>query len=500
MVLSAEERAEVSRTNGRKGKGPVSAAGKRRARMSSLRHGMRAEALILPTENAAALGARHDEYLEWYQPQSPAAYYYLDMMITAERLKDRCEAAHDAALASNSDDVNGAFEQARSEMVAAQAALLETQPPEGVAALKRSSEGCAYLAQGLSEAAAMLASDGSWPLEVAAQVVHHFGAFSDPERIGGNETGYRLFVYNLHCRPHDPAALQALAHLSAPARRPAVLRAVDLGRWIPSPEVCRQWLQELLTAEAASLRLLGEALKNGKDGAGHHRVMTMARMLPEGDLSRQYLRYRKEADSRYIRGHRALLAELERDAEPADCEDQEDSDGGAAASPTVTTEPSAPPAAGTTGKVDSPNEPGNGRIATTIPPAGGNALFVLLLAFLLGGLLGGLGWVKDRVAALASEQPRGTSPALVEPLVGWASPTILPGNWWAMPALQGLSDRTFAERRATRNLRGAKGDYGLRPGPSGARRPEPRRWASASRRAARGSPCRPWDRRGRTTA
>jgi hypothetical protein len=38
MLLSAEARAEVSRTNGRKGKGPVSEAGKMRARMSSLRH------------------------------------------------------------------------------------------------------------------------------------------------------------------------------------------------------------------------------------------------------------------------------------------------------------------------------------------------------------------------------------------------------------------------------------------------------------------------------
>jgi hypothetical protein len=257
---------------------------------------------------------------------------------------------------------------------------------------------------------------------VAAQVVHHFGAFSDPERIGGNETGYRLFVYNLHLRPHDPAALQVLAHLCAPERRPAVLRTADLGRWAPSQEACRQWLQELLTAEAASLRLLGDALRAGKDGAAHHRVMRMARMLPEGDLSSQYLRYRKEADSRYIRGHRALLTALERDPEPADCDDEEESDGGAATGSTRTTESSAPSQAGTTGKVDSPNEPGNGRTATTptepglsaVPPARGNGLFVVvLLALLFGRLLGSLGWVKSWADSLGSEQPRATSAPLV---------------------------------------------------------------------------------------
>ena len=74
MVLSASDRSEVSRANGRKGKGPSSEAGKKRARMSALRHGMRSEVLILPTEDPAALAARRDEYLRWYNPESPAAY------------------------------------------------------------------------------------------------------------------------------------------------------------------------------------------------------------------------------------------------------------------------------------------------------------------------------------------------------------------------------------------------------------------------------------------
>jgi hypothetical protein len=390
---------------------------------------MRSEVLILPTEDPAALAARRDEYLRWYNPESPAAYYYLDMMMTAERLADRCEDAHDAALASNCDDVQGTYEAARGQMVAAQAALLETRPDEGVAALKRSQEGCSYLVQMLGAAAALLASAGSWPLDLAARVVHSLGAFSDPDRIGGSEVRYRLFIYNLHLRAHDPMAAHTLAALSAPARRPAVLQGVDLGRWLPTADVCRQWMQELLAAEVVTLRLLGDALRAGKDGAAHTRVMKMAKMLPERDLSRQYLRYRREADSRYIRGHRALLTTLEHDAEHEDCDDDDDCDEGAAAAapgvsespgaaPTVTTEPPAAAEAGKTGKVDSPNEPGNGTTATTVPPAGGNGLLILaLFAFLLGQLFGGLDQVKAWAAALGSEQPR---PAPT-PFVGWVS-------------------------------------------------------------------------------
>jgi hypothetical protein len=304
-----------------------------------------------------------------------------------------------------------------------------------VAALKRSQEGCSYLVQVLGDAAALLASAGSWPLDLAARVVHSLGAFSDPDRIGGSEVGYRLFVYNLHLRAHDPVAAQTLAHLSVPERRPAVLRGVDLGRWLPTAEVCRQWMQELMAAEVATLRLLGEALRAGKDGAAHTRVMKMAKMLPEGDLARQYLRYRKEADSRYIRGHRALLATLEHDAEHEDCDGDDGCDEGAAAAPTVATEPPAAAEVGKTGKFSSPNEPGNGRTATTVPPAGGiGPLLLVLLAFLPGQLFGGLEQVKARVAVLGSEQARPAS----TPLVGWASeaqPTISRSFAVAGPAL-----------------------------------------------------------------
>jgi hypothetical protein len=396
---------------------------------------MCAEVLILPTEDPEAVAARQQDFYDYYQPQSPAAYYFVNMMITAERLAGRCEDAHDAALGSNCDDVQDAFEQSRNDMVAAQAALLEAQPAEALAALKRSEHGCAYVVHALSEAAAMLAASGSWPLEFAARVVQLFGACSDPDQIGGNETGYRLFVYNAKCRQHDPEAVQALALLSVPERRPAVLRGVDLARWVPAPEACRQWLEELLSAEAASLRLLEEALRAGKDGAARRRVMNMAKMLPEGDMSRQYLRYRKEADARFLKGHRALLAELQRDAERAEDEDDDDGTGPgmpeeAPAAVEVSTGATVPnaPAAGsegiTTDKVDSPNDPGNGRSATTVPPAGGNGLLVLvLLAVLLGPLFGGLGRVKAWAATLGSEQPRAVSSSFV----GWVSaaqPTI----------------------------------------------------------------------------
>jgi hypothetical protein len=144
-------------------------------------------------------------------------------------------------------------------------------------------------------------------------------------------------------------------------------------------------------------------------------------------MSRQYLRYRKEADSRFLRGHRALLAALKHDAGCAGDDDGDDGGEDAGVSPAVTTEPAAAAAAaaGTTDKVDSPNDPGNGRTAATVPPApapagAGGLVVLVLLALLLGQLLGGLGQVnvalrsaKERsrawAATLGAEPPRAVS-------------------------------------------------------------------------------------------
>ena len=51
MSLTKAQRAEVSRQNGRKSRGPKTDEGKRRSRTNAVKHGMRAEVLPLPNED-----------------------------------------------------------------------------------------------------------------------------------------------------------------------------------------------------------------------------------------------------------------------------------------------------------------------------------------------------------------------------------------------------------------------------------------------------------------
>jgi hypothetical protein len=59
MTLTAEERSEVSRQDGRRSKGPKTPEGKKQSSMNALEHGMRgARALAMANEDPEAVAAR----------------------------------------------------------------------------------------------------------------------------------------------------------------------------------------------------------------------------------------------------------------------------------------------------------------------------------------------------------------------------------------------------------------------------------------------------------
>src|SRR5437588_531225 len=99
MVKTAEEKAEISRQNGAKGRGPTSTDGKRRSSMNACKHGMRARSLTLPGEDPAIAAARSDAWYSYYRPVSPAAHHLTNQCIWSSLLSDRCQANHDETVA-----------------------------------------------------------------------------------------------------------------------------------------------------------------------------------------------------------------------------------------------------------------------------------------------------------------------------------------------------------------------------------------------------------------
>ncbi len=68
--MRSEKQREASRINGKKSKGPTSPEGKAVSKFNGLKHGLRAEHVILPGEDPAAFEAEHQAWIDDWKPQS----------------------------------------------------------------------------------------------------------------------------------------------------------------------------------------------------------------------------------------------------------------------------------------------------------------------------------------------------------------------------------------------------------------------------------------------
>jgi len=68
IKLTPEQRAEISRRNGAKGKGPVTDAGKERSKFNALKHGRYAATIILPGEDRADFEQKLGGYVAYFDP------------------------------------------------------------------------------------------------------------------------------------------------------------------------------------------------------------------------------------------------------------------------------------------------------------------------------------------------------------------------------------------------------------------------------------------------
>src|SRR5436309_16063664 len=117
MTLTAEERAEISRENGRRSKGPTSEVGKRRSSENALKDGLRARTLPLPHEDQNAVAALAEEYHSHYRPSSPITRHLINDCIRANLLADRCDRDHHNELQRQVEDADRRWDQERCQRI-----------------------------------------------------------------------------------------------------------------------------------------------------------------------------------------------------------------------------------------------------------------------------------------------------------------------------------------------------------------------------------------------
>jgi len=99
MTTMSPEKLAANRRNAQKSTGPRSAAGKSRARLNALKHGVTAQIPVLPGEDPALFFARVDDYKAGLQPQSAFESDMIERMALMSWQFDRAARADVARLA-----------------------------------------------------------------------------------------------------------------------------------------------------------------------------------------------------------------------------------------------------------------------------------------------------------------------------------------------------------------------------------------------------------------
>src|SRR4051812_3031348 len=109
MTMTGEGRAEVSRRNGRRGRGPKTESGKRKASQGARTHGLRARTVSLVHEDRDAVAGRADQWHGHYRPGSPASAHLANECARSTLAADRADRYLQAVLEEQVGEADAAW-------------------------------------------------------------------------------------------------------------------------------------------------------------------------------------------------------------------------------------------------------------------------------------------------------------------------------------------------------------------------------------------------------
>ena len=130
-TATSSRRAEANRRNARRSTGPRTPAGKGRSRFNAVKHGMRAQSLVLPGEDPDALKARQDAWVADLRPTGEVEHFLVSRAVQLSWQLQR----GDRAMAARLADLRAGRAEERADEVVALGRRLLADPldPDGPA-------------------------------------------------------------------------------------------------------------------------------------------------------------------------------------------------------------------------------------------------------------------------------------------------------------------------------------------------------------------------------
>ena len=227
MVVSIEERREISRRNGAKSRGPKSAATKFISSRNSLKHGCYALVHTLDSEDPLEDLALRDRWFADVGPRTVDEEFLTEQCFRAHRLSNRVERARQDQLAKQIEAATAPWHDQRDASVAKlwKELAVTNDATDILAELRQTTLGIRALAQEVGRHREILDTQGYWGPDELGTMVILSGCATDPAPDARRGRGclsalpLDLPVPARAAAGHDRAHARARESAPGPARR-----------------------------------------------------------------------------------------------------------------------------------------------------------------------------------------------------------------------------------------------------------------------------------------
>jgi hypothetical protein len=162
MPASSDRKINANRANASHSTGPRSDAGKARSRMNALKHGLRAEQVVLPGEDPRAFEAECAAWNADWQPKSHTRAILVERAAATSWRLRRCVRIEGTRLQLMCERNMGAFDKSVAQRIRGTVDRLRTAPAQAVAELMNDAQGISALIDLWDELGDAAATPGGW--------------------------------------------------------------------------------------------------------------------------------------------------------------------------------------------------------------------------------------------------------------------------------------------------------------------------------------------------
>jgi hypothetical protein len=201
MPTSSDRKINANRANASHSTGPRSSAGKARSRLNALKHGLRAEQVVIPGEDPRAFEAECAAWSADWQPRSHTRAILVERAAATSWRLRRCVRIEGTRLQQMCERNMAALDKVVAQRILSTVGRLRTEPAQAVAELMKDANGINALIDLWCELADAAAEPGGW----CKFTTHHDRMFTlmgwdpnaDCEDVGPIATpSFRLVITN----------------------------------------------------------------------------------------------------------------------------------------------------------------------------------------------------------------------------------------------------------------------------------------------------------------